>query len=262
MRSPALVLIATRRIHDLVRDRLTAAEWQQISGELDSAMATLNDFGRVAEHDAAVRVIVRQLSRFEASRTLLADRLAAQDALLDTAGSDAEAAALRHILAAADLDTVLAADKERHVVLKPGGLGGATSIKLKNFRFDSAALLTVGSSSVASVASAVDAPRPMVIAASVLAIAQSVLTSATKRIGEDEASLFWSLVQTAGRNGDKTTSEDDLRVASDKDRQEFGLAPLGPAEFIRALRTLEALGSTAPAGAGRWRLIESYRVAV
>ena len=125
---------------------------------------------------------------------------------------------------------------------------------------DFAAVVKVGTASVASVQTAVAAPQPMVIAAGVLMLAQALVDSTTVKITEDEASLFWAIVQTAGDRDDKTVSEDELRAASERHRGDFGLEPLTPAQFTKSLRRLESLSSIRPQGEGRWRLTEKYRV--
>ena len=262
VKSPVLVLIAVSRIYPALRERLAAAEWQEIHAELDSAIASLSDSSRSSDHPAAVLAVVRLFSKFEASREMLARRLAAQDAVLSLPGGSDEANAFHRVLAAADLDAPApaASSPERGVTLKPGGLGGAKSLKLKNFHLDFVELLKIGSSSAASLHAVLGDPNALVIASSVLTIVQSLVASVTKTIGEDEASLFWSFIQTAGKRKDKTATKAEVRAASDKDRQEFGLAPFKPAEFTKALKKLESLSSIAPAGESRWRLAESYRV--
>lgn len=261
VKSPILVLIAISKIYPALRQRLTAAEWQEIRAELDSAIASLNDSSRSAEHPAAVLTVVRLLSKSEVGREMLAGRLAAQDAVLSLSGGGDDTNAFYLVLAAADLDASVAtgSSQERGITLKPGGLDGARSIKLRNFHLDFVELLKIGSSSLA-LATVLITPNPLVIASSVLTIVQSLVTSATKTIGEDEASLFWSFIQTAGQHEDKIATEAEVRAASEKDRREFGLAPFKKAEFARALKALESLSSIAPAGQARWRLAESYHV--
>lgn len=262
VKSPVLVLIAISRIYPALRQLLTAAEWQEIHAELDSAIATLTDSSRSAEHPAAVLIVVRLLSKSEVGREMLAGRLAAQDAVLSLSGDSDETMAFYRVLAAADLNAPVstASSQERRITLKAGGLGGARSIKLTNFHLDFVELLKIGSSSVASLSAVLSTPNPLVIASSVLTIVQSLVASTTKTIGENEASLFWSFVQAAGQRDDKTATEAELRTASDKDRRKFGLTPFKKAEFAKALKALESLSSIAPAGQARWRLTESYRV--
>jgi hypothetical protein len=262
VKSPVLVLIAISRIYPALQKRLTGAEWQEIHAELDSAIASLTDSSRSAEHPVAVLTVVRLLSKSEAGREMLAGRLAAQDAVLSLSGSSDETSAFYRVLAAVDVDAPVAEDssEERGITLKPGGVGGGRSIKLKNIHLDFVELLTIGSSSVASLAAVLAAPNPLVIASCVLTVVQSLVTSATKTIGEDEASLFWSFIQTAGQREDKTVTEAEVRAAADKERREFGLTPFKKAEFVKALKALESLSSIVPAGPARWRLIESYHV--
>jgi hypothetical protein len=262
VRSPVLVLIAISKIYPALRQRLTAAEWQEIHADLDSAIVSLTDSSRSAEHPAAVLTVVRSLSKSEVGRDMLAGRFAAQDAILSLSGGSDQTSAFYRVLAAADLDAPVAtaASQERRITLKPGGVGGARSVKLTNFHLDFVELLKIGSSSLASLTTVLSTPNPLVIASSVLTIVQSLVASATKTIGEDEASLFWSFVQTAGQREDKIATEAEVRAASDKDRREFGLAPFKKAGFAKTLKALESLSSIAPAGQGRWRLTESYRV--
>jgi hypothetical protein len=262
VKSPVLVLIAISRIYPELRQRLTAAEWHEIHAELDSAIASLADSSRSAEHPAAVLTVVRLLSKSEAGREMLAGRLAAQDAILSLSDGSGETSAFYRVLAAADLDApaATASSQERTITLKPGGLGGARSVKLKNFHLDFVELLKIGSSSLASLSTVLSAPNPLVIASSVLTIVQSLVASATKTIGEDEASLFWSFIQTAGQREDKIATEAEVWAASKKDRRAFGLAPFKKAEFTETIKALEGLSSIAPEGQERWRLTESYRV--
>ncbi|MGW6504154.1 hypothetical protein [Nonomuraea angiospora] len=254
-RSPALLRIAVGRIHPTLADRLGADEWREIRAELDSAIETLGDAGRSADHAAAGVTVIRLLSRSSAGREALGGRLAAQDAVLGLG-------AVPHVLAALDLDAApeSAPGSERGITLRPGGVGGGKSFKLTNFRLDFLELVKLGSSSAVSLEAVLGNPSPVMIAASVLTVVQSLVASTTTPVGEEEASLFWAFVQVAGERDDRTASEDELREASGKQRREFGLEPFTPAGFVKALRSLEALRSVAPAGEGRWKLIESYRV--
>jgi hypothetical protein len=261
VQSPVLVLIAAKRIYPALRERLLAQEWQAIQPDLDAAIAALSDPQRAAEHPAASLAVVRVLARFEASRELLASRLAAQDAVLTLADAGNQASALQHVLAAADLESPpSAAPTERAVFLKPGGIGGAKSIKLRNFHLDFGELLKIGSAALTSLHKLIGDPNPLLIAASVLTIVQSLVASTTKPIGQDDASLFWSFARIAGTRKDKVATEAELRAASDKERRKFGLSPFTPEEFTRSLKNLKSLQSIAPAGKLRWRLIESYHV--
>ncbi|MEV6280118.1 hypothetical protein [Nocardia sp. NPDC051832] len=243
---------------------MTPDEWRKIEGELNLALETLADGRDSRGHSAAVLTLVRLLSTTEAGRELLAGRLAAQDAVAALPRARDNTAALSTVLAVLDLDAAPASTTERGITLKAGGLGGGKSFKLKNFRLDTVELLKLGSASVvaaqAAVAAALTPIAPLVIVAGVLTVVQSLVASTTVAIGEDEASLFWSLIQTAAEREDKTATEIELRAASDRHRQEFGLDPFTPADFLRALRTLQGLSSITAAGEGRWRLTESYRV--
>ncbi|MFG1708197.1 hypothetical protein ACFLIM_33815 [Nonomuraea sp. M3C6] len=255
VRSPALLLIAVSRIYPTLADRLAPAEWREIRPELDSAIAILADSTRSSDHPAATVAVIRLLSRSAAGREMLGGRLAAQDAVLGLG-------AVPQVLAALDLDAppATSSSSERGVTLGPGGVGGGKSFKLKNFRLDFLELIKIGSSAAVSLQAILGNPSPVVIAASVLTVVQSLMASTTTAIGEDEASLFWSFIQTAGDRDDKTATEAELRAASDQHRREFGLEPFTPTGFVKALKTLEALSSIVPAGEARWRLTESYRV--
>ncbi|MEW1848039.1 hypothetical protein AB0392_59630, partial [Nonomuraea angiospora] len=70
-RSPALLRIAVGRIHPTLADRLGADEWREIRAELDSAVETLGDAGRSADHAAAGVTVIRLLSRSSAGREAL-----------------------------------------------------------------------------------------------------------------------------------------------------------------------------------------------
>jgi hypothetical protein len=260
--SPVLVLTAVQKIYAPLNKAITAAEWKEVKPDLDGAISILSDSGQTSAHSVAALSVVRSLSRFEPSREMFAARLAAQDAVLSLVPNEMDTIMLARILAAADIDAPVqpVSSPERGVSLKPGGIGGGKSIKLKNFHLDFVELLKIGSSSAASLHSILGDPSTLVIVASALTILQSLVTSVTKTISEDDASLFWSIIQTAGKRVDKTVSESELRDASEKDRREFGLDPFKPQQFTKALRNLESLSSLAKAGEGQWRLIESYRV--
>ncbi|MEU6258661.1 hypothetical protein [Streptomyces sp. NPDC047043] len=257
---PDLMAVAVHRIRPALRSSLPAGGWLIIERELDSAAATLSDERRTAEHPAAALTVVRLLSTAETGRKLLAGRLAAQDAIVARVPG-ADRAALLGALAVVDLDASPATAADRGITLAPGGVGGGTSLKLRNFRVDFAALLKLGATSVTALQAVLAGPNPLVITAGVLTIAQALADTMTAPIGEDEASLFWSFAQTAADRDEKSATEDELRAASDRHRPEFGLEPLTPVRFTRALRKLEALSSIRPHGEGCWQLRETYRVA-
>ncbi len=258
---PQLVLVAVSRIYPTLRRQLAPDRWDVIGAGLDTAIAVLSDPGQASGHPAAALTVVRLLSGSEDGRSLLAGRLAAQDAVLALAGGKA-AAVMPWVLAAVDVDLDADAQAvERAITLAPGGMGGAKSLKLKNFRLDLAELLKLASATTVALQAVLASPNPLLIAAGALTVVQAVMGSTTTAIGEDEASLFWSFAQaTAGRDN-KTATEAELRAETDRQRQEFGLEPLAPTAFTKALKALERISSVAPAGEAGWRLIESYRVA-
>jgi len=58
----------------------------------------------------AVLAVVRLLSKYQVGREMLAERLAAQDAVLALSGSSGEANAVYRVLAAADMGAPTATD--------------------------------------------------------------------------------------------------------------------------------------------------------
>ncbi|MFF4616102.1 hypothetical protein [Nonomuraea jabiensis] len=71
-------------------------------------------------------------------------------------------------------------------------MGGGKSSKLTNFRLDFLELVKLGSSSAVSPEAVLGNPSPVMIAASVLTVVQSLLASTTTPVGEDESGLFWA----------------------------------------------------------------------
>ncbi|ONH50395.1 hypothetical protein CcI49_37105 [Frankia sp. CcI49] len=258
---PQLVLVAVNRIYPTLRRQLAPDQWDVIGVGLDASIAVLGDPEQVSGHPAAALTVVRLLSGSEAGRSLLAGRLTAQDAMLALAGGEA-AAVMPWVLAAVDVDLDADAQAvERAITLAPGGVDGARSLKLKNFRVDLAELVKLASATTVALQAALASPNPLLIAAGALTVIQAFMGSVTTAIGEDEASVFWSFAQAAADRDDKAATEGELRAETDRQRQEFGLEPLTPAAFTRALRALERISSIAPAGEAGWRLVESYHVA-
>jgi hypothetical protein len=280
IQSPSLVLAAVRHLYPELPAILSAAEWEEIRNPLDAAIATLASPGRASEYSVAIIEIVQLLAKYDVSRTMLSARLAAQDFVLSLVND--QPGGIKHI-AAAEIDdtelfgTVLAAatieiDKEaisatdtasdRGITLHQGGLGGAKSIKVRNFHFDFAELAKLASASLLSLQSTLANPAPLLIAASALMIIQSLVAAITQSIGEDEASVFWAFIQVVGNSKNKTATESELRATANRERKKFGLAPLKANEFTRALKRLESLSSIERSATGKsaWRLVESYHI--
>ncbi|MFF4616101.1 hypothetical protein [Nonomuraea jabiensis] len=88
--------IDSARSNPTLAERLGPDEWREIRAELDSAIETLGDAGRSADHAAAGVTVIRLLSRSSAGREALGGRPAAQDAVLGLG-------AVPQVLAALDL---------------------------------------------------------------------------------------------------------------------------------------------------------------
>ena len=280
IQSPSLVLAAVRHLYPELPAILSAAEWEEIRNPLDVAIATLASPGRTSEYSAAIMEIVKLLSKYDVSRTMFSARLVAQDLVLSLVND--QPASIKH-MAAAEIDdtelfgTVLAAatietDKEaisatdsasdRGIFLRQGGLGGAKTIKVRNFHFDFVELAKFASASLLSLQSTLTNPAPLLIAACALMIIQSLVSAMTQPISEDEASVFWAFIQVVGNSENKTATESELRAATNRERKKFGLAPLKANEFTKALKRLESLSSIEPSATGKsaWRLVESYHI--
>lgn len=149
---------------------------------------------------------------------------------------------------------------QRLVTLSKGGVGKAESIKAGNFKLDIRHLSEMAPGVVLTVGEKIiDAGNPILIAAGVLLILQSVLKAMTVEISPTEASVFWGFMCACEK--DMTSTEEKIRKRTNQERKKVGLKPLTGDEVRHALHVLKTMKTVRSLDQkGQWQIMEKYRV--
>lgn len=149
---------------------------------------------------------------------------------------------------------------QRLVTLSKGGVGKAESIKAGNFKLDIRHLSEIAPGVVLAVGEKIiDAGNPILIAAGVLLILQSVLKAMTVEISPTEASVFWGFIRTCEK--DMISTEEKIRKRTNLERKKVGLKPLTKDEVRHALHVLQTMKTIRSLDEkGQWQIMEKYRV--
>lgn len=148
----------------------------------------------------------------------------------------------------------------RRVTVKPGGIGGAQSIKFRNLNLDFGEMSLIAGGAFLAGHEILKEPNGFIIAASVLMTISAVYKAATVKIEEQDAIVFWSFIQARGKDNTATTS---AIVASTKQEcVKYHREPLSDAVIHRALINLEALKSVVRLDGkpNVWKLIEQFKI--
>jgi hypothetical protein len=263
--SPLNVLVAFQRmLPDL--PGLVGPEWPQIEREVREKLARLRASADSRERMALSTDLVKLALGHEAAHQRLNAELEIQAQLGDyleeqgIAGEAARASAVALSWSIDPADVPSAEDlATRKVTIRPGGIDGGKSVKLRNLRLDLGEFSELAAGAMVTGMDIIDKPHALIIAAGVLLTVRALTKAMTVEIGEQEASVFWGFVQV--READNCASEAAILETTNAERAKYGMEPLTNVQFRNALRRLEQLKSIAPAGdPGRWRIIERYKI--
>jgi hypothetical protein len=158
-----------------------------------------------------------------------------------------------------DAATIPEAEQMRGIALKPGGADGGHSVKFRNLNLDLPQMMTISAGLSLTTHEIIDKKTPFILAAGVLAIVGPLLTEMKVEIAQQEATVFWGMIQTTGTMAGAGLHEPTIREATNAERAKYRLEPLTEAQVRASLAKLVALKSVAQAG-DAYRIVETFTV--
>jgi len=149
---------------------------------------------------------------------------------------------------------------DRHITLRPGGIGGLTSIKLQNIEPEIGEIAEFVAGGVMISADVIGLPHPLVIAAGILLVIRSFTNMMTIKISEREASVFWGII--VARDEDGLADIDTIVARTNAVRKKWGLRGLSKGEINISLESLQELKSINHVqGKPRtWQIVEHFHI--
>jgi hypothetical protein len=266
--APQFILTAVQRIYDAL-PALIGEDWSTIQPQVDAHIITLQN-----QPDAylASTQIFGLLARYEAARQRLSQELIVQQVVVAnlnqsleqmqyTADESVLAAVMSGISWEVDPETIPADGEEastRSITMEEGGVDGGRSIKFRNLDLDMGKMmLNVGNLGLL-VHGAIDKPIPFVMAASALVIVGTLLTETTEEIEQQEATVFWGMIQAIGTMHGAGLYETTIREATNDERAKYGMGALTEGQIHTSLVKLVSLKSVAQTG-DVYRIVEKFK---
>jgi hypothetical protein len=266
--TPPFVLVAVRRIYDRL-PALVGENWPQIVGQVDSHLQALETH---PDNYLASTQLFGLLAQYEPARQRLSEELIVQEIFGDhiksgladkhLSGDDSLLVAILSVLSwqvdsatvpsAAEMDSMRVM---RGIILKAGGVDGAKSVKFQNFDIDLAKLAGVS----AGFMLAGQEPKPFVIAAGILIAISTLLSEMTLQIEQQEATVFWGMIQAIGTMTGAGLHEPTITAVTNTERAKRGLDALTEQQVRASLVKLEQLKSIQKSG-NTYRIVESFKV--
>jgi hypothetical protein len=268
--APHFILAVIQRIYPDLPD-LVGADWATIKPQVDAHIAKLE-----ATPDAylASMQLVGLLAEYELANQRFAVEIKIQEVIgqniakpiADIAKSlglapetiaGLYAAAFSRLAWEVDPDTIPAPDDmvTRDITLNEGGIGRATSVKFKNMRVTRWDFATIAAGFVATGFDITNTPHPLFIAACIILTAGALRDTLNVSLSEQEASVFWGMIQAGKLN----LTEADVLLATNKEREQYGLAALNAIQVQHSLTKLEKVKSIEKSG-DKYRIIEGYEI--
>jgi hypothetical protein len=241
---------AVQTFYDELPGMLGSTEWQRTQSVIDGYLVEM----KTGEGQIAAMKLLQVLARFPAARErmegeLLFRRLKAAGAINPENRSGIEYFRL------GDEGQGL-----RHVTIRPGGTGGATSRKFGNLRLDASRLLDAVGNTASGVIGAAVSSSHLVIITSVLGVIRGINKALTVDISETNARVFWALVRSRAEQA--AIGEATLLATANEERSAAGLPALSAEQLRESLYALEAIQSVArvPEMPDHWYIVESFHV--
>jgi hypothetical protein len=191
----------------------------------------------------------------------------ARDFELDTALAEQYSSLVMRMIDAVELEEDSA--RSRQVIsITEGGVSGAHTRKIRNIAISRNKLYELCAHGLVTTAHGIGHPHPLLLAAGVALLGYCAWQAAEIRIPEQEASVFWGLIQAHVLDPSASCIPEPriMEVANqerEKDRNGIRLGAPLPAEAIRrSLEFLERIHSVAleQGQPPRWRIVESHSI--
>jgi len=148
----------------------------------------------------------------------------------------------------------------RILSIKPGGLGGGKSVKLKNLHLDISEMSKIAAGFLIAGYEIIDNPHPLLIVAGCLLIVQSLTELMVIEITELEASVFWGLIQAIDEHNCANLSA--ITSCTNNYRNKIGLEDLTSQQTKYALSKLQSTKviEVNDEKAGIWQVMEKIKI--
>jgi len=241
---------AAQAIYDELPGLMGAAEFEEVKPAIDGYLDEMKNSG----NQGAAMKLLQLFARFPAVRMRI------QSELLFSPLEEAGLIDRENRSALAYFRPREAADELRHVSIRPGGTGGATSRKFRNVSLDVRRLLDVVGDTATSTISTALSTSHLAIITGVLGVIRGINKAITMDISEANARVFWELVQSHAEKA--SIGETALLVNANEERRAAGLAELSAEQLRESLYTLEGIRSIArvPEMPDHWYIVESFHV--
>lgn len=268
--APHFTLAAVKRIYaDL--PELVGVDWTTIQPQVDQYIAQLE-----AQPNAYLPAtqLAGLLAKYEPARQRLTDEMTIQrvisqntaDRMRNIAGNlgfdpdtidGLTAAAYARLDWEADPETVPEPEdtRVRHITIAEGGIDGGQSVKFRNMRLDLGDFTKIAAGFVTTGFDVIDKPHPLLIAAGVLLTAAALHDTMTIELSEQEASVFWGMIQAGARD----LTEATILTTTNTEREKYGLDALNDAQVRHSLTKLEQIKSIQQVD-DHYRIIERYTI--
>ncbi len=159
-----------------------------------------------------------------------------------------------------NIDAYIYNNRVRTILIKPGGIGETKTIKFQNLEFDFGDFGGLAVGIVLAAQEAVEKKHPIILAASIIMIASSIYKASTKVISEQEATVFWGLINIVGSSKQATfqsifrcTNSERTKLGLDLLTKEQAKASLLKLQEIKAIEMVDEKHHV-------WKIIEKYKI--
>ncbi|KAB2903605.1 MAG: hypothetical protein F9K27_12410 [Anaerolineae bacterium] len=151
---------------------------------------------------------------------------------------------------------------DRHINTPQGGRGGAKSVKLRNFKYETATLLEIGGRALLGAGAFMAAPHIYILVGGALIMAMPLSKSITRDINEQDASVFWGFIVACSHKNPQIATKERVQEVIKEQRRKFGLAELSENQIDASIRALKDLGAIAPipGKADTWQIVERFSI--
>lgn len=272
--SPYFLLALVKRIYPDLPNLVGQEAWQTLKPQVDAYMTAIEK--KDGEVLASIQLI-RLFDDHPSARSRIADELKIQATIIQNISHSIEAIAkemgindadtINRLVASAyaqfqwdaDVSTIPSVQNTlKSIDLGSGGIDGATSIKFKNMSLDWGKFSDLSAGFVITGMGVIDKPNPLLIIAGVLVTFAVVRREMTAEIAEQEASVFWAMIQLT-EAGETPMTVSAIIAKTNTEREQYGLEPLKEAQVRHSLTKLAKLKSIEKTG-DAFRIIEKYSV--
>jgi len=278
-RSPLFVLMAFHRMMPVLPDLIGLVDWQKIEAEINTKVDALQcSEDKTGQIKNSMHLMSLLLQYPEANERLHVELLLQRHLMIWTqqqlppeirkltSNSNQVEAAMVMMQwpmqwTPADDVTLHGMALEKSIQLHDDELTKGQSTKLKNLNFNFTEMAQLASGTFMTAYGMIDKPHPLVIAGGILTMIVTFLKAMTISFSEQEASVFWGMIQSQGTD---FVSEEVILRETNNMRTEYGLPLLNETQLRRSLQKLTHMECVACRKVGdkfKWRIIENYKIA-